>query len=164
MPLDYPELHYVNAASGWIDMNCLEEARGELEGIKGESRQHPEVLELDWRIYAKGHQWDSALSVAERIIERAPQRATGWVDRSYCLHELKRTEEAMDKLLPAFGKFPDEFIIPYNLACYCCQLGDVVAAKSWLERACQRGPKGEVRKMALKDRDLEPMWGEIGNA
>jgi DNA-binding protein HU-beta len=35
------------------------------------------------------------------------------------LHELKRTEEAYDLLLPVVHKCPSCCTIPYNLACYC---------------------------------------------
>jgi len=39
--------------------------------------------------------------------------------KQLALHELKRTQEAFDLLLPAADKFPAPWTIPYNLACYC---------------------------------------------
>ena len=47
-----------------------------------------------------------------------PDEPVGWIHRSYVLHEQKRTREAWDLLLPAAKKFPEDFTIPYNLACY----------------------------------------------
>ena len=44
------------------------------------------------------------------------------------MHELKRTKEAQDVLVPVLDKFPDEYLIQYNLACYCCQLGELKEA------------------------------------
>jgi len=33
------------------------------------------------------------------------------------------------------SKFPKEAIIKYNLACYCCQLGEIEKAKNYLKNA-----------------------------
>ena len=42
---------------------------------------------------------------------------------------------AMEILLNAVVKFPKEASIPYNLACYHCQLGEIENAKRYLKRA-----------------------------
>lgn len=159
--LEYPALHTVNAAHGWIELGCLDEAAGELESLPPEARRHPDVLELEWKLHARRGSWERALHAAEQMVASDPARVSGWVDRSYSLHELKRTREAMEMLAGVYPVFEDEFIVPYNLACYACQLGDLAGAKSWLERACQRGDKARIKQMALGDRDLMPMWGEI---
>ena len=50
-------------------------------------------------------------------------------------------------------------IIPYNLACYACQLGrDAAETMDWFERALLVGDAREMLEMALKDSDLEPVW------
>ena len=67
----------------------------------------------------------------------------------------------MELLDPAYPRFPNDFIVPYNLACYACQLGDLVSAKSWLERALKRGKRKVVKRMALDDSDLAALHGEI---
>jgi predicted Zn-dependent protease len=87
------------------------------------------------------------------------------VHRSFALHELRRTREAYDQLLAAAGRFPKEMIIPYNLACYTCQLGDLAAARRWLERALALGgnPRQKLLRLesALEDTDLQPLWEEL---
>ena len=159
--LDYPERHYLEAANGWIDFGLFDEAEKELKQIPEEICNHPDILDAEWKIRAGLKQWQRALDVSERILSRAPEQIAGWVHRSYSLHELERTQDAMDCLLPAYRKFPSNFIVPYNLACYACQMGDLVNAKTWLERAVKRGDKKIVKKMALADEDLEPLWSEI---
>jgi tetratricopeptide (TPR) repeat protein len=77
------------------------------------------------------------------------------------LHELKRTQEALDALLPAAAKFPKHWLIRYNLACYCSQLGRLQEAMQWLEKAIGLADKSEVKAMALADPDLEPLRREI---
>jgi hypothetical protein len=64
-------------------------------------------------------------------------------------------------LLPAAKKFPDESVIPYNLSCYACQLNQLDIARHWLERAVIAGKKEYIKKMALADDDLKPLWAEI---
>jgi Flp pilus assembly protein TadD len=64
-------------------------------------------------------------------------------------------------LIQAQRTFPKEQIIAYNLACYDCQLGDLNAARSWLEKACALGDARKIKHMALQDPDLEPLWPDI---
>jgi hypothetical protein len=78
------------------------------------------------------------------------------------MHKLKRTKEAWGVLIPVVDKFPDEFRISYNLACNCCQLGQLSDALKWLEKAIAVAGKEDIRLVAIEDLDLEPMWNEIG--
>jgi len=86
----------------------------------------------------------------------------GLIHRSFALHELKRTAEARDNLMPAVDKFPKDVTLRYNLACYECQLGNLERAKLWLERAATMSNPKEIKSMALDDPDLKPLWQEIG--
>ncbi len=58
--------------------------------------------------------------------------------------------------------FPKESLIPYNLACYECQAGNLKAAWNWLEKAFDAGDAKRFKLMALEDPDLEPLWVQIG--
>jgi hypothetical protein len=40
--------------------------------------------------------WEDALHIASAPIQMAPKSPLGWVHRSYCLREMKRTDEARD--------------------------------------------------------------------
>ena len=57
--------------------------------------------------------------------------------------------------------------LPYHLARYCCRLGQVDEAKTWLEQAFavaqEKGEMDQLRLRALNDPDLEPLWKESGN-
>jgi hypothetical protein len=50
----------------------------------------------------------------------------------------------------------------YNLASYTAQLGNLKEARDWLKKAIDMAGTKEVKLMALNDRDLEPLWREIG--
>ncbi len=155
--LDYPDRHFVRAAEGWLELGDSAEAARELRLVSREAAGHPDVLELGWRLHAMKGQWDDALTVAEQVTAAAPDRPSGWIHQSYCLHELKRTREAWDLLLDKVAQFPRDSIIPYNLACYACQMGDLVAAREWLKKAAQLRGIGEIRAMAASDPDLAPI-------
>jgi len=48
-------------------------------------------------------------------------------------------------------------LIPYNLACYTAQLGQIKEAKDWFKQAMALGAKS-ARRTAIDDPDLEPLW------
>lgn len=159
-PLQPPDSFHLQAAQGWFELGNHLEANEELEKISPQNSAHPAALEVRWEMYAAAKRWSAALDIAAALVALAPESSLGWVHRSFALHELKRTAEARDNLLPVVGKFPDEPVIPYNLACYECHLGRL--EQHWLEKAFKLGDARRMRLAALKDPDLEPLWKEIG--
>lgn len=155
--LEPPDSHHFNAAVGWLELGNPTEAHAELDRISLPFLLHPEVLDLRWRIQAKQGNWTSALDLARKLLEVEPDDPAGWINQSFTLHELKRTQEAWDALLPAASRFPDVAIIQYNLACYACQLGKPDLAKDLFQRALKLGSKDELKGMALNDSDLAPI-------
>lgn len=158
--LEYPDRHYLQAAAGWLELGNPDEAAAELRQISSRVAEHPDVLELHWRLHAARHDWSEALDVARAVTRVDPDRPSGWIHQSYSLHELKRTDEARAVLEPIADRFPHEFVIPYNLACYGCALGQLPFAKEWLQRALRiKGKEGkeEFKRMCLSDPDLHPI-------
>lgn len=159
--LEPPDTHHLLAAAGWLELGNAAEALAELDRIAPACRTLPEVLEVRWSAHAHAKAWDVCLNVASSLIERAPERPAGWIDRSFALHEMKRTQEAWDGLLPAATRFPKHPIIAYNLACYACQSGRLDEARDWLKKAIRLGGDSDIRKMAQEDPDLAPLHPEI---
>ena len=159
--LSPPDSHFLTAAEGWLELGNWREANEELESITPKMRAHPHVLEIRYGICAKAGKWEMAAEVARGISVMLPDESWGWVHLAYSLHELKRTQEAWNALLPVADKFPENPTIRYNLACYACQLGNLKESMWWLEKAIDMAGKKDVRLMALDDSDLEPLWKEI---
>ncbi len=159
--LEIHDQRHLEAAVGWLELGNWSEANEELERITPQLRVHPDVLEVRWGIYASARKWDAALDIATALTQLVPDRLEAWTHRSFSLHELKRTKEARENLLPIVDKFPDEYVIRYNLACYECQLGNLKEAYQWLEKAIDLAGKEDIRQMALDDRDLQPLWRDI---
>jgi len=161
--LEPPDTLYLSSAPAWIGLGAPDEARKELNLIPCANQTHPDVLEVKWLLCAEEENWDAGLAVAKELVAAAPDRASGWLHHAYALRRSKGggLEQAWDALLPAFDKFPRESTIPYNLACYACQLKRMETARLWLKRAIAAGGKDRVKNMALNDSDLKPLWEEI---
>jgi tetratricopeptide (TPR) repeat protein len=162
-PLESPDAHYLLHAVGWIELGNLVEARAELEHIREELQAHPDVLEVRWLICAEQKEWDEGLRVARVLIEKVPDRASGWLHQAYALRRVATggLQPAWDALLPASEKFPTMEIIPYNLACYACQMNQMDTARLWLKKALSVGDRERIKQRAMEDTDLGPLWEEI---
>ena len=66
------------------------------------------------------------------------------------------------------NEFPDNPAIPFQLACYNCQLGEEATAKCWLalalEAAQRHGCMKKWKAAALENRDLAPLRKKMGRA
>ncbi len=163
--LDWPDQHHFNATLGWLMLGNPAEARAEFEKLSDPSRREPPVLGLEWSLLARELRWEEAVVVAGDQLAATPDDPEPWIHRSFALHELRRTQEAFELLMPALKRFPKETTIPYNLACYTSQLGDLAAARNWFHRVLAlgrtTGEKLHRLAAALEDKDLKPLWPEI---
>jgi predicted Zn-dependent protease len=151
---------HLRAAEGWLELGTWHEANEELERIAPLMRAHPDVLRMRVEIYSAAKRWEYAAEVASTLSRIAPDEAFGHVRLAFALLELKRTREALETLLPVADKFPDIWVIPYNLACYSCQLGDMTGARDWLAQSFKAGDAKAIKLMALDDPDLSPLFGD----
>jgi tetratricopeptide (TPR) repeat protein len=163
-PLEPPDSIHLTAAEGWLGLGNQIEAFEELEQISPQLRVHPDVLELRWQIYAKEAKWEACVDIARALTKLAPARPHGWIHLAYSLRRAKNGGllAALGALSPIATKFPQTPTIPYNLACYDCQLGNLREARRWLEKAFNIGDSKQLKLMALDDPDLEPLWANIG--
>ena len=163
--LAHPDIHHLSAAVGWLELGNNAEAKIELAKISSPQQTAPDVLEVGWAIHAAERDWIEALRVAERLIASHPERPSAWLHRAYALRRVPHggLAAAFEALQPAAETFPDECTIPYNLACYTCQMQQLEEARQWLRRAwrCPSAQKKDIKEMALADEDLRPLWKEI---
>ena len=162
-PIEPPDLHYLRAAMGWLELGNHWEANEELQQIAPALQIHPDVLEIRWEICAMAEEWDVCMNIASAIVELAPDRPFGWIGRA---HALRRVEggslmAAFMTLLPVADEFPGEPMIPFSLSCYTCQMGRLDDARAWLHRAFAvaslTGTQRHLKHMAREEPDLEPL-------
>lgn len=163
-PLKSPDVHHLNAALGWLGLGNHLEANEELERIAPKLRTHPDVLDVQWQIYAKESKWDDCQKIAAALTKLAPERRSGWMQLARATRRATDggLEQAQLVLLAAIERFPKEPLIPYKLACYACLLGHIKEAEQWLGRAFEVGDGKQLKLMALDDPDLEKLWENIG--
>ena len=164
-PLEPPDSIHLSAAEGWLGLGDLVSASDELEEITPELRAHPAVLAVRYDIYAKAKKWNMAAEIAAGLVKMLPKEVASWICFAYATRRKPGggIPQAKEILIEAKSKFPKEYLISYNLACYECQLGNLKTAKRRLKKAIDLAGKKEIRQQALEDPDLEPLWKDIGN-
>jgi len=160
-PLPHQDNLHLQAADGWLGLGNWREAELELAQIDPGFKIHPLVLEIQYQILGAAQRWEEAAAVAKLFQKRQPAEPWGYFHLAYALHELKKTKAAYAALHPVLARFPDNWLMRYNLACYACQLGNADEAMDWLEQAAALAGRKQVRPMALEDKDLEPLWKRI---
>jgi predicted Zn-dependent protease len=164
MDLTGADLHHLKAAVGWLELGNPAESLVELDAMSETFQDHVDVLEARWLALAQLQRWEAAAKVARALIAAAPERPVGWLHHAYALRRASTGGllAAFNALTPVASKFPGESTIPYNLACYTCQMQrDASETMAWLRQAIAAGERKEIIAMALKDPDLEPLRAEI---
>jgi predicted Zn-dependent protease len=161
--LEPPDRHFLSAAIGWIELGNPTEAELELAQISPENQDCAEVLVTRWYIAERMANWEAAREAAHRMRQKHPQDPFGYIHYAYSMRRISAggLQAAWDALRPAMDQFPKEPIIPYNLACYAAQMNQAEEAWSWLQKAMKLGDKTLLRKMALADPDLKPLWPRL---
>jgi tetratricopeptide (TPR) repeat protein len=159
VPLEPPDQHHWQAAVGYVELGMFTEADSELDKIDPFCRAVPEVLAVRLAIYRGLEKWELMQEVSERLRQWEPHNVQWTISLAYATRRAYSTATAMEILLNAVTKFPKEGAIPYNLACYYCQLGQIEKAKCYLRKAFALDLNW--RKAALEDEDLRPLWDTI---
>jgi lipopolysaccharide biosynthesis regulator YciM len=146
------------AAQGYIELGMLEDAWDELESLPPELRAHDVVLELRIAIYQCLGKWDSARMLAESLAKRSPEKIHWWIEWACSLRQEQSTEQARKVLMEAVALHPNEVRLPYMLACYACDDGQLGAARKLLQTAFSMD--ATLRRKALDEPDLGPLFEE----
>lgn len=156
-----PESFYVTAALGWLELGSPVEALAELSRLDGQYQRVPAVMELRWQALARLERWVESLDVALELCHVSPDHPEPWLHHAVSLYRLGRTAESWELLLKQAGRFPDCWVIPYDLSCYACQLDKLDEGRAWFRKALGVGDGAQIKQIALKDPDLERLWPEL---
>src|SRR5207248_7394277 len=99
----------------------------------------------------------AASNTALALITAMPAEPIGWIYRSFALQQLGRLSEALENLLCAARRFPNDWRIPFNLATYASELGDRAGAWNWLDRAIELGDPETVKSLACKNPNFQSL-------
>jgi tetratricopeptide (TPR) repeat protein len=159
VPLEPPDQQYWEAAVGYVELGMFQDANDQLENIDPFNRAAPEVLAVRLVIYRGLKKWELMQQIAKRLRQFEPDNVQWTTSLAYATRRAYSIDMAMEILLNAEAKFPTEGAIPYNLACYYCQLGEMETAKRYLKKAFEIDLNW--RKAALDDEDLKPFWDSL---
>jgi predicted Zn-dependent protease len=137
----------------------FKEASDELEKLPDEIKPHPMVLLARLELLVEMKRWEEGAVLGLSLVKLWPQEHEFHFKAAYCLHELKRTQEAKDTLVAAPDELRKTGLFFYNMACYETQLGNVGQAKLLLKSCFEKNKKWRVE--ALDDPDLEPLWASL---
>jgi lipopolysaccharide biosynthesis regulator YciM len=156
-----PDVHYLNSAIGWLELGDTVEAKTDIEKIGMESRHHPDVLIVRWKVHAQAKDWNRALDVAQALVSVSDDKPTGWICLAYSLYNNNRSEDAWTNLLGAEKRFPEISAIPYFLACLACQMGRTNDATKWLSRWNEMVNESDIKETARQDPRLKEAWKDF---
>ena len=130
-----------------------------LEEIAPEDKTRTEVLGARVVLYTAAKKWDMAAVVASHLVKVEPENEAWWINLAYSVRRSEGVEKAEAILLRAQAIHPKVAMIAFNLACYASVTGRMEDAKERLRNAIELDK--DVRKLALDDEDLRPLWDWI---
>ena len=156
--LPIPVKKMIIASDGYLDLKMYAEAREELLLVPRKYRKHSMYLWMMNRLSDTGD-WETAVTASHSLWEAHPDLVATWVAYAYAVRRHENIVTARNILLQAIEQFHEEAIIPYNLACYECTLGNSEKAKRYLKHAFSLDTS--FRAIALEDEDLITLRDEI---
>jgi Flp pilus assembly protein TadD len=131
-----------------------------LEEIEPEDKTRNEVLGARVDLYMAAKKWDMAAAIASHLVKVEPENGAWWISLAYSIRRSDGVERAEAILLRVQATHPKVTMIAFNLACYASATGRMEEAKDRLRRAIDLNK--EMRKQAIEDEDLKPLWEWIG--
>jgi tetratricopeptide (TPR) repeat protein len=144
---------------GWLELSAPEEAWKELEEIAPEDRHRMEVVVMRLQILQSLKRWEDEALVGRGALTHYPDCGALYLITAYCVRRHESLEAAKALLSEGGNVLSNEALWHFNLACYECQLGNLDTARARLDEAFRIDPK--MRKQALEDGDLEPLWAGL---
>ena len=149
---------HLQQAQRWLKLDRPWEATAELEMIWPPFRGHPEVSRVRGQIFAQLGPWRKWLEEAQAMTAREPDNLVGWLNYAAALRFLGRIEQTYKVLKSLVKQFQDYAAIPYELARYSCQRGDIPGARNWITVALSIAGNRSLKTVAMQDPDLQPLW------
>ena len=159
--LQPPDTHHLNAAEGWLGLGNLVEAEHELASVSAAVQSHPEVLRVRYHLYERSKSGTALLkplNCSAGSSLKPPLAGFTW--RMLCTNS-GAPGKLINVLIPVVDRFPEEYVIRYNLACYSCQMGELEEARAWLKKSIAIIGADTIKEMASTDPDLRNIWPEI---
>jgi tetratricopeptide (TPR) repeat protein len=145
--------------AGYLSLGMYNDANDVLENLPTQLKTHPSVLSARLDLLIKMKRWEDGVILGRSLFKLWPDECSFYVRTAFCLHEMRRTQEARQTLLEGPEALRGHAVYFYNLACYEAQLGNIAEAKRQLSIAFKMDQNYKAE--SLDDPDLEPLWRTI---
>lgn len=142
----------LEAARGYCELHLPDLAWEEIAPLRKPLANAPELMEAELMILMIEKRWIEALALSLRLQRRCPDQPAGWLQASFCLHEMGRTREALERLVSAPKALRKVPLFHYNTGCYLAVLGQLREAMTALRKSFEMDE--EFRDCAKSDPDL----------
>lgn len=142
----------LTVATGYLELGMVRDADAELRRIDRSAGKDWRVLALRVAIYEELGSWDRMLDISRYLSCVQPDDSQWAICTAQAMRRLHSIEAAREWLLRAERSFPGEAAIPYHLACYEAELGDLEKARRYLRTAFKLNPAH--RALAREDPKL----------
>jgi predicted Zn-dependent protease len=149
------------AAQGYVELDLHDEARRELLPLPPDQQNRVDVIEIRVLCHMHEQQWTEALKLSQKLCRLQPDEPGGFIHAAFCLHELGRTEEALDLLSRGPSSLRTKPVYYYNLGCYLARLGQEEKALQLLKQSFEMD--GDLRRDARRDPDLHNLRQQLEN-
>ena len=144
---------HIDYALGFIALGLGTAAREELAFLSPAELQHADSLPARLEIAMLEEYWDEVPLLAHQATELDAKQERPWIAWAYALREQQHIAAARDVLLRGERSIPaPSALVSYNLACYCCLLGDLPEAMRRLKAVFAKEPAWKAE--AATDPDL----------
>ena len=148
-------------ADGFLDLKMRARAAAEIKRIPAVYHDTDPCLRIFLRMAMDSQDWGAAAHLSKQLLDRHPALPDYWINLAYATRRATGIEAARAILREAAAQFPKFALIPFNLACYACCLGQHDEARKLLKQAIRMDPT--YQGMAQEDEDLAPLWPELGD-
>lgn len=143
---------HLRHVEGYLTLGMLAEAAAELERIPAPDRDKVEVLNLRLMVLQAQENWPELARISAMVVTRAPENAGAWITWAYATRRAASLAAAEKILLEAEIRHPQEPTIQFNLGCYACLQGRMLAASRRVKQAIAIDP--QFKQAAASDPDL----------
>ncbi len=142
----------LQAVRGYYELEMYDDAWDELKEIEKKYPVTPLILQMKILLLLQEKSWEVALGLSEKLQRMEPDNGAGFIQGAYCLHEMQRTDEALELLESAPDSLRSDAIYFYNKGCYQAVIGNIERAFDCIKKSFDLDES--LIDVARKDPDL----------
>ena len=125
----------LRAVEGYAELGLYDFAWAELAPFLRRPQRGIDVQEINLNLLMREKRWMEAIEAGHTLCRNCPDLPHPFIHTAFCLHETRRTLEALKTLRSGPQSLQQDAIFHYNCACYLAVLGHDDEARESLRTA-----------------------------